>query len=347
MSYPSTAQNLETTLVFPSGNKPSTSSFFTARSTYNDVISALQAVQKECRAVLEAAYLLPISPARRRIIKSKQGDNRKLWMPIDKLSDAIGMQPPMRVSQYREVISQLSELDDYLAIALSGRQAVLADQIEGVLKQFERPDMQAILSAKKKPVVRTQLGGTYTIGKRKESHARVWLIPAKLKRPSRPTTLAPPPDPWGSSVADKMRPALLDMPGFEPQPARPLPAPDFNPSFDTAYPKFVPFVSEVLINNTPLSRYFANSADREKVVLPFKVTGTIGKYNVFAIVRGGGTTGQAGAVAHGIAKGLNALFPQGKGLLQQAELLRRDPRMVERKKTGLAKARKRYAWVKR
>ena len=239
-------------------------------------------------------------------------------MPIDKLSDAIGARPEIRVSQYREIMLHLSELDDYRAIASSGGQVALVERIESVLKQFERPDMQAILASKKKPVEMTEFGGTYSVGRRKESHARVWLVPSKLKRPSRPESLASQSDSWSTSA--NLDAALLDLPATQSQPIKSLAALNFNPTFETAYPKFVPIVSEVLINNTPLSRYFVNTADREKVILPFKVTGTIGKYNVFAIVGGGGTTGQAGAVAHGIAKGLNALFPQGKTLLQQGSL---------------------------
>lgn len=68
---------------------------------------------------------------------------------------------------------------------------------------------------------------------------------------------------------------------------------------------------------------------------------------MFIIVRGGGTTGQSGAIAHGIAKGVFAHDPETGTVLKRAKLLRRDPRMVERKKTGLAKARKAYTWVKR
>jgi len=105
--------------------------------------------------------------------------------------------------------------------------------------------------------------------------------------------------------------------------------------------------TEILVNGMPLSKYFPLPADRERVVRPFKLTGLLGAYNVFAIVRGGGTTGQSGAVAHGIAKGLAAHVPDVELVLRRSKLSRRDPRMVERKKTGLAKARKRYAWVKR
>ncbi|KAJ3553641.1 hypothetical protein NM688_g3504 [Phlebia brevispora] len=105
--------------------------------------------------------------------------------------------------------------------------------------------------------------------------------------------------------------------------------------------------STVLINNTPLNEYFTNIADRERVIRPFKVAGLLGAFNVFAIARGGGTTGQAGAVSLGVAKGLAAHVPDVEFILRKAKLMRRDPRMVERKKTGLAKARKAYTWVKR
>jgi len=101
------------------------------------------------------------------------------------------------------------------------------------------------------------------------------------------------------------------------------------------------------VNNLPLAEYFSLPADRERITRPLKVVGVLGAYNVFAIVRGGGTTGQSGALAHGIAKALAAHQPELEPLLKKTKLLRRDPRMVERKKTGLAKARKRYTWVKR
>ena len=102
--------------------------------------------------------------------------------------------------------------------------------------------------------------------------------------------------------------------------------------------------------------------DRETVIRPLKVTGLIGAFNVFAIARGGGTTGQAGSVSLGIAKALAAHVPDVELILRKgpsafvfvpthcamrpdtvsftAKLLRRDPRMVERKKTNLVKARK-------
>ncbi|KIO32212.1 hypothetical protein M407DRAFT_66924, partial [Tulasnella calospora MUT 4182] len=105
--------------------------------------------------------------------------------------------------------------------------------------------------------------------------------------------------------------------------------------------------SQILINNLPLAEYFPTVTDREKVTRPLKLAGVLGAYNVFALVRGGGTSGQAGALAHGIAKALIPHVPDTAKILSKAGLTKRDPRMVERKKTGLAKARKAYAWVKR
>jgi len=87
--------------------------------------------------------------------------------------------------------------------------------------------------------------------------------------------------------------------------------------------------------------------DREKILRPFRLTGLLGAFNVFALVRGGGMTGQSGAIAHAIAKSLAEHVPDVKIILQRSKLLRRDPRMVERKKPGRAKARKGYTWVKR
>ncbi|KAJ1979111.1 37S ribosomal protein S9, mitochondrial [Dimargaris verticillata] len=103
----------------------------------------------------------------------------------------------------------------------------------------------------------------------------------------------------------------------------------------------------IYINGKPLAEYFINYEPREAVIYPLQVVNGLGKYNVWAMVRGSGTTGQSGALALGIAKALVHHNPQFQEGLAQLGLLRRDPRMVERKKTGQPKARKKYTWVKR
>lgn len=101
--------------------------------------------------------------------------------------------------------------------------------------------------------------------------------------------------------------------------------------------------TEVLINALPISHHLARPSDRELVLRPLRLTGLLGAFNIFAQVTGGGTTGQAGAIALAVARGVAVHRPDLRDVLQKDGLLIRDPRMVERKKTGLAKARKRVS----
>lgn len=103
----------------------------------------------------------------------------------------------------------------------------------------------------------------------------------------------------------------------------------------------------VLVNRKPLDGYFGDLLMRSHVLKPLMATGLVDQLDVLVHVHGGGISGQAQATAHGIAKALVRLDPALKPALKSAKLLRRDPRAVERKKFGKAKARKGFAWVKR
>ncbi|KAF2271643.1 uncharacterized protein EI97DRAFT_437672 [Westerdykella ornata] len=104
---------------------------------------------------------------------------------------------------------------------------------------------------------------------------------------------------------------------------------------------------EVLINGKTLTDFFGRVHDRESAVWALKATQRLDKYNVFALVRGGGVTGQAEALTLAIAKALLVHEPALKPALRRAGTVTRDPRKVERKKTGHVKARKMPTWVKR
>jgi small subunit ribosomal protein S9 len=109
-----------------------------------------------------------------------------------------------------------------------------------------------------------------------------------------------------------------------------------------------PGFGEVVVNRKPFTEYFIHESDREQILLPFVVTDTIGLFDVQATVQGGGTSGQAGAIRHGVARALNAYNPDlYRPALKFKGYLTRDPRMVERKKVGLVKARKAPQWVRR
>ena len=103
----------------------------------------------------------------------------------------------------------------------------------------------------------------------------------------------------------------------------------------------------VKVNKRSLENYFPVETLRTEVLSPFTVTETTGKYDVVANVRGGGLTGQAGAIKLGISRALVELDNELRGKLRLNGLLTRDPRMVERKKYGQRKARKRFQFSKR
>ena len=104
---------------------------------------------------------------------------------------------------------------------------------------------------------------------------------------------------------------------------------------------------KIVINNRPLENYFNTEVLRGIVTQPFTATQSAAKYDTRVNVAGGGPTGQAGAVRHGIARALLVADAALRPTLKAAGLLTRDPRMKERKKYGQPGARKRYQFSKR
>lgn len=108
-----------------------------------------------------------------------------------------------------------------------------------------------------------------------------------------------------------------------------------------------PGSGNITINKKPLDTFFPIDTLRQDVVRPFAVTQTTGKYDAKVNVDGGGSTGQAGAIRLSIARALVEISEENRSLLRNAGLMTRDPRMVERKKYGQKKARKRFQFSKR
>ena len=104
---------------------------------------------------------------------------------------------------------------------------------------------------------------------------------------------------------------------------------------------------EITVNGKKLEEYFGTDILKVIVNQPFSVTNTLGKYDVVVKVLGGGLSGQAGAIRHGIARALNEANAEFRPALKAAGFLTRDPRMKERKKYGLKKARKAPQFSKR
>ncbi len=111
--------------------------------------------------------------------------------------------------------------------------------------------------------------------------------------------------------------------------------------------KLIDGSGRILVNEREFENYFPLAIQRDEIMKPFKVTETIGRYDAQVRVAGGGPVGQAGAVRLGIARSLVAIDEDFRTGLRHAGLLTRDPRMVERKKYGQKKARKRFQFSKR
>lgn len=108
-----------------------------------------------------------------------------------------------------------------------------------------------------------------------------------------------------------------------------------------------PGSGRVLVNGKDQETYFARAVLRMMIGQPFLVSDREGQYDVFCTVSGGGLSGQAGAVRHGISKALDAFEPDLHSVLKKAGFLTRDSRVVERKKYGRRKARRRFQFSKR
>lgn len=115
----------------------------------------------------------------------------------------------------------------------------------------------------------------------------------------------------------------------------------------TAQVRMRPGTGKIIINKRPLEEYFPRETTRMLIRQPLELTNTVDRFDIDVNVKGGGASGQAGAVKHGISRALVEADPDLRKVLKKAGFLTRDARMVERKKYGRKKARKRFQYSKR
>lgn len=111
--------------------------------------------------------------------------------------------------------------------------------------------------------------------------------------------------------------------------------------------RLVPGTGKIFVNSMDVDEYFGRPTLIKDITTPLEITNTLGTWDVLVNVTGGGLTGQAGAIKHGIARALLKVDEDYRQPLKKAGLLTRDPRMKERKKYGLKKARKAPQFSKR
>jgi len=108
-----------------------------------------------------------------------------------------------------------------------------------------------------------------------------------------------------------------------------------------------PGSGEIVVNDKPVDEYFTRPVDIAHLMAPLEATGMVGRFRISVKVQGGGISGQAGAIRHGIARALLKVDPELRPILRKGGFLTRDPREKERKKPGLKRARKAPQYTKR
>ena len=108
-----------------------------------------------------------------------------------------------------------------------------------------------------------------------------------------------------------------------------------------------PGTGEIIVNTKTLQNYFGRETSKMVVMQPLELTENVGKFDIFCTVKGGGDSGQAGAIKHGITKALLAIDADLRGTLKKAGFITRDSRIKERKKYGKKAARASFQFSKR
>jgi len=302
--------------------RPPTPTFYTTRSDYYEIVGGLQDAIHSTRTTLKSLHLYPLP----KFALDALPPAYPAWADRADMGAELGVK--LSAGMYRQLILELKELELYHRITGSAGITELRDFLGELIGSFEstkqveareRRVMKQAMVGKRAKL--DEYGRSYTLGRRKTSTARVWMIKARNQDVGDSNAVGE-----GQSTTPSTSVSAL----LSPSPKVPPPP-----------------TTSILINSAPISEYFPLPADREAVLRPLKLAGLLGAYNVFALVRGGGTSGQSGALALAISRACASHVPEVESILRKANLMKRDPRMVERKKTGLAKARKAYTWVKR
>lgn len=309
----------------PDRPKPSLPTFFTGKPLYGSAVSELESAIHENQELLRGKHIFPLPQS-----LSLQADKGG-WDRGDMVRWETQFGTKLERGQFKRLGELLNELTLLRRIAQRTNQGEMVLNISSLIGKYSEQRTPQPKSTKDKKAPIDEFGRSVTTGRRKESSAKVWLI--KTKRPE--------------NFQDRI-------------------VSSFNKQLDQNiddYPELP--TTQILINHLPIDQHFPRASDRELITRPLRLTGTFGYFNVFALTSGGGTTGQTGAVALALARGIATFLPGTAEVLRRDGLLTRDPRMVERKKTGLAKARKRvstddalvwlelmnfglqYTWVKR
>lgn len=207
--------------------RPESPTFYTGASPFFDQLIELEEIVSTTRQALKTMQLYPLP----KFALEALPPHEPVWKDKLQMADMLGA--AVSTARHRRMVSTLNTLEEYKRIAETAGVEHLAMNIAEILESFEKEDKEAVLErGKRKPVQFDQYGRTYTVGRRKESSARVWVIP--VQQPPTPEAAAP------------QNPKLEELAPFLPQSLVPSEAPAAPIEITT---------TNIIINNTPLNEY--------------------------------------------------------------------------------------------
>lgn len=216
--------------------RPDTPTFYTGLPAYFESVNRLESAITTSRSILQNLELLPLP----KFARDALPDSTPVWKAKDEMGTQV--ETKLTTARYRRLVSLLTQLEDYRKIAHTAGCLEVAEGIEEVVGLFQKDNRDAVLAGgKRKAVQFDKYGRSYTIGRRKESHARVWVIPVQTKTP--PKAPAPAAE-VNESQTDATAPNLTPF-----MPPRPL----SNPADSTETVEVT--TTNILINNVPLVQY--------------------------------------------------------------------------------------------
>ena len=235
---PASLETLQRGRAPPPKPKPESPTFYTGRANYYDQLLALESATKHTRSALQELQLLPLPRFARENLPPLYG----VWKNKVDLGEL--MTAKLTTSRYRRFLAQLNQLNEYRRLAELAGHVELAERIQRVLDVFERDNKDAILArGKRKPIKFDEFGRSYTIGRRKESTARCWVIAAQPSPEDESASASPAeaPSPEPLVASELLSSAAALDPGVQ--------------GFMNPAPPVKVSTTNILVNNIPLPEY--------------------------------------------------------------------------------------------
>jgi small subunit ribosomal protein S9 len=261
--------------------RPSSPVHFSGKPSVTAELNVLNDMLRKTHASLRANHLYPLPHG-----LNLPAVPEVRWKPREEMVSIFG--EVIRHGQHKRVAEALNELHRSSYLAELGGKSALADEIARFLAKYSNKEIVLERKAKEEKAL-DEHGRAMGSGRRKTATARVWIIPSKSALPYLDADANAVEELAQKANAAAQQGADADLPE--------LPSAEF------------------LVNQMPLPKYFYKLTDRQSILRPLRLTGLLGAYNVFALAEGGGSTGQAEAIALGLAKALVVARPETKDVL--------------------------------